>query len=68
MRIQWYYNQFQVTTVVGIPGHIVKQEGKRIGKTFDHRNLPDPLYEQIKQLEKQLEKAKNGEIKDDYII
>ena len=49
-------------------GHIVKQEGKRIGKTFDHRNLPDPLYEQIKQLEKQLEKAKNGEIKDDYII
>ena len=56
------------TTVVGIPGHIVKQQGKRIGKTFDHRNLPDPLYEQIKQLEKQLEKAKNGEIKDDYII
>ena len=56
------------TTVVGIPGHIVKQEGKRIGKTFDHRNLPDPLFEQIKQLERQLEKAKNGEIKDDYII
>ena len=23
------------TTVVGIPGHIVKQEGRRIGKTFD---------------------------------
>ena len=42
------------TTVVGIPGHIVKQEGKRIGKTFDHRNLPDPLYEQIKQLENNL--------------
>ena len=35
------------TTVVGIPGHIVKQEGKRIGKTFDHRNLLDPLFEQI---------------------
>ena len=47
------------TTVVGIPGHIVKQEGRRIGKTFDHRNLPDPLYEQIKHLERQLEKAKN---------
>ncbi|MBI6058015.1 serine O-acetyltransferase, partial [Clostridium perfringens] len=28
----------------------------------------DPLFEQIKQLERQLEKAKNGEIKDDYII
>ena len=51
------------TTVVGIPGHIVKQQGKRIGKTFDHRNLPDPLYEQIKQLEKQLEKPRTERLK-----
>ncbi len=56
------------STVVGIPGHIVKQDGKRIGKTFDHRNLPDPIYEQLKELEKQLEKTRNGEIQDDYII
>jgi len=56
------------STVVGIPGHIVKQDGRRIGKTFDHRNLPDPIYEQLKQLEKQLEKTRNGEIQDDYII
>ena len=63
MRIQWYYNQFQVTTVVGIPGHIVKQEGKRIGKTFDHRNLPDPLYEQIKQLENNLKKRRTERLK-----
>ena len=35
------------TTVVGIPGHIVKQEGRRIGKTFDHRNLPDPLLNKL---------------------
>ncbi|MEP9851067.1 serine O-acetyltransferase [Staphylococcus aureus] len=56
------------STVVGIPGHIVKQDGKRIGKTFEHRNLPDPVYEQLKELEKQLEKTRNGEIQDDYII
>lgn len=56
------------STVVGIPGHIVKQDGKRIGKTFDHLNLPDPIYEQMKELEKQLEKTRNGEIQDDYII
>ncbi|MDH9161155.1 serine O-acetyltransferase [Staphylococcus succinus] len=56
------------STVVGIPGHIVKQDGRRIGKTFDHRNLPDPLFEQLKELEKQLEKTRNGEIQDDYII
>lgn len=30
------------STVVGIPGHIVKQDGVRVGKTFDHRHLPDP--------------------------
>ncbi|GEP82846.1 serine acetyltransferase [Staphylococcus kloosii] len=56
------------STVVGIPGHIVKQDGKRIGKTFDHLNLPDPIYEQMKELERQLEKTRNGEIQDDYII
>ncbi len=56
------------STVVGIPGHIVKQDGRRTGKTFDHRNLPDPLFEQLKELEKQLEKTRNGEIQDDYII
>lgn len=56
------------STVVGIPGHIVKQDGKRIGKTFDHLNLPDPIYEQMKKLERQLEKTRNGEIQDDYII
>lgn len=56
------------STVVGIPGHIVKQDGRCIGKTFDHRNLPDPIYEQLKELEKQLEKTRNGEIQDDYII
>ena len=46
----------------------MKQHGKRIGKNFDHLNLPDPIYEQMKQLEKQLEQVKNGEIQDDYII
>ena len=51
------------STVVGIPGHIVKQDGKRIGKTFDHRNLPDPLYEQIKHLERQLEKQETERFK-----
>ena len=47
---------------------MVKQDGIRTGKTFDHLNLPDPIYEQLKQLERQLEQTKNGEIKDDYII
>lgn len=51
-----------------MPGHIVKQEGRRTGKAFDHRSLSDPLYEQTKHLEGRSERAKNGEIRDDYII
>ena len=51
------------STVVGIPGHIVKQDGVRVGKTFDHRHLPDPIYEQIKHLERQLEKTRNERFK-----
>ena len=56
------------STVVGIPGRIVKQDGLKIGKNFNHTNLPDPIYEQLKELERQLEKTKNGEIVDDYVI
>ncbi len=32
-------------------------------KTFDHRHLPDPIYEQIKHLERQLEKTRNERFK-----
>ena len=56
------------STVVGIPGRIVKQDGMKVGKNFNHTNLPDPIYEQLKELEPQLEKTKNGEIVDDYVI
>ncbi|MBW0767164.1 MULTISPECIES: serine O-acetyltransferase [Mammaliicoccus] len=56
------------STVVGIPGRIVKQDGMKVGKNFNHTNLPDPIYEQLKELERQLEKTKNGEIVDDYVI
>ena len=56
------------STVVGIPGRIVKQDGLKIGKNFNHTKLPDPIYEQLKELERQLEKTKNGEIVDDYVI
>ena len=56
------------STVVGIPGRIVKQDGLKVGKNFNHTKLPDPIYEQLKELERQLEKTKNGEIVDDYVI
>jgi len=40
-------------TVVGVPGRIVRQEGKRTSpaSTFDHIHLPDPVIERIRELE-----------------
>ncbi|MFC7322279.1 serine O-acetyltransferase [Halobacillus campisalis] len=56
------------STVVGIPGHVVVQDGKKIRqKDLDHHKLPDPVYdrlnemqEEIKNLCLQLEKEEKG--------
>ncbi|TDM12028.1 serine O-acetyltransferase [Macrococcus lamae] len=56
------------TTVVGIPGRIVRQDGRKVGKSFEHTDLPDPVFEKLKELERQIEATRNGEIKDDYVI
>src|SRR5699024_10608256 len=41
-------------TVVGIPGRIVKRNGKRISQKLDHHILPDPILDRLKELEKQV--------------
>lgn len=56
------------STVVGIPGKIVKKRGIKVGKSFDHTTLPDPIFEKLKELERQIEASKNGEIEDDFVI
>jgi len=40
-------------TVVGVPGRVVRQAGKRINpaSSFDHIHLPDPVLERIRELE-----------------
>lgn len=57
------------STVVGIPGRIVKQDGVRLNK-LDHANVPDPVIdmfrkqqEQIEELQRQLEQWKEGNSK-----
>lgn len=45
-------------TVVGIPGRIVKQDGKRVAQKLDHNILPDPVFERLTDLEKQVEELK----------
>ncbi len=43
-------------TVVGIPGRIVRQENMKVPRVnMDHRNLPDPVLEDIRRLQKENE-------------
>lgn len=44
------------STVVGIPGRIVVQDGVKIERDLDHINLPDPIADKFKELEDQIEK------------
>ncbi len=39
------------STVVGVPGTVVIQDGKRVKKDLNHRDLPDPISDHFKALE-----------------
>ncbi|MFD2657908.1 MULTISPECIES: serine O-acetyltransferase [Gracilibacillus] len=60
------------STVVGIPGRIVIQNGEKVRKDLDHHKLPDPISEvlkgmddEINRLKKELEDLK-GANQDDH--
>lgn len=38
------------STVVGVPGHITKQDGKKIDLTMDHVHVSDPMMQHMKDL------------------
>lgn len=44
------------STVVGIPGRVVIQNGRKVSDDLDHCNLPDPDMEQFKKLEAEIER------------
>ena len=44
------------STVVGVPGRITKQEGKKIDISLDHIHVLDPIMQTIEELEKRIEK------------
>lgn len=62
------------STVVGIPGTVVIQDGVKVKRDLDHQNMPDPvadkcnmlegkiavLREQVEQLSQHIEKERNG--------
>lgn len=53
------------STVVGIPGRVVIQDGKKI-KRLDHHKLPDPVEERCSSLQKEIEllKAEIAKLKE----
>lgn len=53
------------STVVGIPGHVVMQNGKKIKRDLQHNKLPDPvddcleeLKDDVRQLRQELQELK----------
>ena len=46
------------STVVGVPGRVTKQDGKKIDMKMDHVHVLDPVMQHIKELEKRIEELK----------
>jgi len=44
------------STVVGVPGRIVKKDGQKIDDELDHNNLPDPMGDKMDDMEDCLDK------------
>jgi serine O-acetyltransferase len=48
------------STVVGIPGRVVRREGERVHSvSLDHTDLPDPVIDSIETLQKRIEKLEH---------
>jgi serine O-acetyltransferase len=47
------------STVVGVPGRITKQDGKKIELGLDHVHVLDPLLQEMEDLKKRLDKLEN---------
>jgi serine O-acetyltransferase len=54
----------QNSTVVGIPGRVVIQDGKKVTRDLNHRDLPDPVADRFTKLEEEIKKLKNQLIKE----
>ena len=47
------------STVVGVPGRITKQDGKKIDVSLDHIHTLDPIMQSIEELEKRIKDLEN---------
>ncbi|MFC3788500.1 serine O-acetyltransferase [Paenibacillus sp. GCM10012307] len=46
------------STVVGIPGKIVRSNGRRVADRLDHSHLPDPVVDTCRQLQAELDEMR----------
>ena len=46
------------STVVGIPGRVVIQDGIKIKRDLNHSDLPDPIADRFKELEDEMKRLK----------
>ncbi|MEQ6376595.1 serine O-acetyltransferase [Bacillaceae bacterium S4-13-56] len=44
------------STVVGIPGQVVIQDGKKVRRDLDHHKLPDPVLDRMNKMEEEIKK------------
>jgi serine O-acetyltransferase len=47
------------STVVGVPGRVTKQDGKKIDTTLDHVHTLDPIMQSMEELQKRLDKLEH---------
>jgi len=47
------------STVVGVPGRVTKQDGRKIDKTLDHTHVLDPIKQSMEALEKRIKDLEN---------
>ena len=43
------------STVVGIPGRVVVQNGERVRRDLDHHMIPDPVADRCKELQAEID-------------
>ena len=49
------------STVVGVPGHITKQDGKKIDLMMDHVHVSDPVMQHVKDLARRIKALEDKE-------
>jgi len=49
----------QNSTVVGVPGRVTKQDGRKIDRTLDHTHVLDPIKQSMEALEKRIRELEN---------